>query len=199
MPALNLNGSAVAFSAGERPLDVVNRSAVKVPQVCYHHQLGPIQTCDTCMVEVDGKLVRACGNDGDDGMNVVTESAKGSLPNARLSTASSAIICSIARYATTTTATARCTTPRAAAGWSIRTIPFQPSPTKWTCQSLYRYDPDQCILCGRCVQACQSPGERNATIGWEDPPPRVWDGARRLVNRVASPADTVSPCVRAMR
>jgi formate dehydrogenase major subunit len=42
----------------------------------------------------------------------------------------------------------------------------------------YRYDPDQCILCGRCVQACQTL-EVNETlsINWEDPHPRVlWDG-----------------------
>jgi predicted molibdopterin-dependent oxidoreductase YjgC len=24
--------------------------------------MGPIQTCDTCLIEVDGKLVRSCGH-----------------------------------------------------------------------------------------------------------------------------------------
>ena len=44
----------------ERLIDLLNRIGLKIPQVCYHPQLGPIQTCDTCMVEVDGELVRAC-------------------------------------------------------------------------------------------------------------------------------------------
>ena len=35
---------------GERLIDIINRSGNMIPQVCYHPQLGPIQTCDTCMV-----------------------------------------------------------------------------------------------------------------------------------------------------
>ena len=41
----------------------------------------------------------------------------------------------------------------------------------------YRYDPNQCILCGRCVEACQDV-EVNETIriDWERDYPRViWD------------------------
>ena len=41
----------------------------------------------------------------------------------------------------------------------------------------YRYDPDQCILCGRCVEACQDI-EVNETISidWNREHPRViWD------------------------
>ena len=47
--------------AGEHLVDVINRMGREIPQVCYHPQLGPIQTCDTCLVEVNGQLVRACG------------------------------------------------------------------------------------------------------------------------------------------
>src|ERR1700746_3137278 len=46
--------------AGERLIDVIVRAGVELPHVCYHPQLGPIQTCDTCLVEVGGELVRAC-------------------------------------------------------------------------------------------------------------------------------------------
>ena len=41
-----------------------------IPHVCYHPQLGPVQTCDTCMVEADGPLLRACATrvaDGSEG------------------------------------------------------------------------------------------------------------------------------------
>jgi formate dehydrogenase major subunit len=38
--------------------------------------MGPIQTCDTCMVEVDGQLVRSCGVKVSQGMAVVTDSKR---------------------------------------------------------------------------------------------------------------------------
>jgi formate dehydrogenase major subunit len=46
----------------------------------------------------------------------------------------------------------------------------------------YRYDPDQCILCGRCVEACQNVQvNETLSINWEDPHPRVqWDGGSTI-------------------
>jgi predicted molibdopterin-dependent oxidoreductase YjgC len=71
-----LNDKPEAVRPEERLIDLINRSGIKVPQVCYHHQLGPIQSCDTCMVEVDGKLVRACGTLAADGSRVNTEAPR---------------------------------------------------------------------------------------------------------------------------
>jgi len=62
--------------AGEHLINVINRTGREIPQVCYHPQLGPIQTCDTCLVEVNGQLVRACGTAVSEGMQVVTKSMK---------------------------------------------------------------------------------------------------------------------------
>jgi formate dehydrogenase major subunit len=78
MTAIALNGSVREVRAGERLVDVINRAGVPLPQVCYHPQLGPIQTCDACMVEVDGKLARACAAVVADGMSVSTDSAAAS-------------------------------------------------------------------------------------------------------------------------
>ena len=74
--SITVNQSTRAIEPGERLIDAINRSGIDLPQVCYHPQLGPIQTCDTCMVEVDGKLVRACGALAADGMQVVTSSPR---------------------------------------------------------------------------------------------------------------------------
>src|SRR6202022_2883301 len=62
-------------------------------------------------------------------------------------------------------------------------IPFKTKPYEadWT-NPFYRYDPDQCILCGRCVEACQNV-EVNETLSirWEDAHPRVlWDGGTTI-------------------
>ena len=74
MGKIILNGSAREVRGGERLIDVINEATIELPQVCYHPQLGPIQSCDTCMVEVDGKLVRACGIKVLDAMKVTTNS-----------------------------------------------------------------------------------------------------------------------------
>jgi formate dehydrogenase major subunit len=62
-------------------------------------------------------------------------------------------------------------------------IPYTPKPYEVdSTNPFYRYDPDQCILCGRCVEACQNV-EVNETlsINWEDPYPRVlWDGGKPI-------------------
>src|SRR5438477_12039820 len=58
----------------ERLIDLFNRSGVRVPHVCYHPRLGPIQTCDTCLVEVDATLVRACATQAEREMAVSTRS-----------------------------------------------------------------------------------------------------------------------------
>ena len=57
-------------------IEVMRRTGKEIPHLCYHAQLGPIQTCDTCLVEVDGKLVRSCGTKVTSQMKVVTESKK---------------------------------------------------------------------------------------------------------------------------
>src|SRR5258707_8448892 len=73
---LTVDGTVTEAKPDERLVDLLNRAGTKIPQVCYHPQLGPIQTCDTCMVEADGKLVRACATPVKDGMAVSTKSAR---------------------------------------------------------------------------------------------------------------------------
>src|SRR6185437_1187297 len=62
-------------------------------------------------------------------------------------------------------------------------LQFKPKPYKVdNSNPFYHYDPDQCILCGRCVEACQNI-EVNETlsINWEDENPRVlWDKGKKI-------------------
>ena len=75
MPTVVIDGSNHEAMSGERLIDLINRSGTELPQICYHPQFGPIQTCDTCIVEVDGKLTRAYGTSISGAINVVTKSA----------------------------------------------------------------------------------------------------------------------------
>ncbi|HWZ49884.1 MAG TPA: 2Fe-2S iron-sulfur cluster-binding protein, partial [Granulicella sp.] len=58
---ISVDGKIFAATEGELLVEAILRQK-EIPHICYHSPLmGPIQTCDTCMVEVEGKLVRSCG------------------------------------------------------------------------------------------------------------------------------------------
>jgi formate dehydrogenase major subunit len=73
---ITIDDSTHQAEVGERLIDVINRTSKKLPQVCYHPQLGPIQTCDTCLVEINGVFGRACGTTVAAGMEIITQSAR---------------------------------------------------------------------------------------------------------------------------
>ena len=72
MNTISINGSSHEAKAGERLIDVILRAGIELPAVCYHPQLGPLETCDTCMVEMHGKLVRACAVEVSEDLRIVT-------------------------------------------------------------------------------------------------------------------------------
>ena len=174
-----INGKTLAIQPGERLIDAINRSGVEIPQVCYHPQLGSIQTCDTCMVEVDGKLVRACGTLAADGMQVVTSSPRA---DAAQREAFDRILGNHLLYCTVCdNNNGNCTVHNTTKMLAVehQEIPYKAKPYEVDMSNpFYRYDPDQCILCGRCVEACQNlQVNETLSIRWEDPHPRVlWDG-----------------------
>jgi formate dehydrogenase major subunit len=179
MTSLKIDGIAQAFDPGERLVDILNRTGRNLPQVCYHPQLGPIQTCDTCMVEADGKLVRACATAAAEGLAVLTASARAKEAQ---HAAFDRILSNHFLYCTVCdNNNGNCTvhnTTRALAVDS-QEIPYKSKPYSVDATNpFYRYDPDQCILCGRCVEACQNlQVNETLSIRWEDPHPRVlWDG-----------------------
>jgi formate dehydrogenase major subunit len=178
-----INGKQQAIRADERLIDLINRCGIEVPQVCYHPQLGPIQTCDTCMVEVDGKLLRACGTEARDGMNVVTSSPRA---DAAQREAFDRILGNHLLYCTVCdNNNGNCTVHNTTRLLKVahQESPYKPKPYELDMSNpFYRYDPDQCILCGRCVQACQTlQVNETLSINWEDPHPRVlWDGGAQI-------------------
>jgi formate dehydrogenase major subunit len=183
MLGITVDGLVHEAKVDERLIDVINRNGNKVPQVCYHPQLGPIQTCDTCMVEVDGQLVRACATNVTAGMSVTTNSAAASDAQRE---AFDRILSNHLLYCTVCdNNNGNCTVHNTTKSLAVehQQIPFRSKPYEIDdTNPFYRYDPDQCVLCGRCVEVCQNV-EVNETlsINWEDPNPRVlWDGGSTI-------------------
>ena len=179
MTQVSIDGTEFEVAGGLLTIDAINHAGVHLPQVCYHPQLGPIQTCDTCIVEVDGKLVRACSSEVAPGMKVST-----TVPEAQAarSEAFDRILRNHELYCTVCdNNNGNCTVHNTTKllGVEHQHYPFQEKPYEVDSSNpFYRYDPNQCILCGRCVEACQDL-EVNETLSirWEDEHPRVlWDG-----------------------
>ena len=179
MPVVTINGKTQEARPGEFLIEALNRSGIEIPQVCYHPQLGPIETCDCCMVEVNGNLVRACGTVVSDGMDIVTSSPRA---DAAQREAFSRILGNHLLYCTVCdNNNGNCTVHNTTALLHLdhQDIPYKPKGYEVdTSNPFYRYDPDQCILCGRCVEACQNVQvNETLSINWEDAHPRVlWDG-----------------------
>src|SRR5215831_7665163 len=178
-----VDGKSMEAIPGEPLVELLNRSGTEIPQVCYHPQLGTIQTCDTCMVESNGKLVRACAIGVEADMNVATNSVRASKAQRE---AFDRILSDHMLYCTVCdNNNGNCTVHNTTKLLAIehQRTPFKPKPYSVdSTNPFYRYDPSQCILCGRCVEACQNVQvNETLTINWEDPNPRVlWDGGKSI-------------------
>jgi formate dehydrogenase major subunit len=183
MPRIAIDGRPYDVAPGASLLYALNKAGIQIPQVCYHPQLGPIQTCDTCMVEADGELVRACATEARDGMRILAASPR--AIGARRE-AFDRILGNHMLYCTVCdNSNGNCTVHNTTAMLHVRhqAIPFEHKPYRQDHSNpFYRYDPDQCILCGRCVEACQNlQVNETLSIDWESPSPRVqWDGGAAI-------------------
>src|SRR5947199_1818922 len=135
------------------------------------------------MFEVDGKLVRACATKVSAGINISTKSSKAVAAQGE---AFDRILGNHMLYCTVCdNNNGNCTVHNTTKLMAVehQQIPFKTKPYEVdNSNPFYRYDPDQCILCGRCVEACQNV-EVNETLSirWEDPHPRVlWDGGKPI-------------------
>jgi len=175
--------------AGEHLIDVINRTEKELPQVCYHPQLGPIQTCDTCLVEINGQLARACETTVSAGMQIVTGSA---IAESARREAFDRILGNHLLYCTVCdNNNGNCTVHNTTKLLAVehQQIPYRPKPYQVdNTNPFYRHDPDRCILCGRCVQACQTL-QVNETLSIR------WEGDHRRVLRDGGKTIGESSCV----
>src|SRR5450631_4180007 len=183
MIQISIDGTTYDVASGDRLIDAINRAGVPLSQVCYLPILGPIQTCDTCIVEVDGKLVRACATVMSAGMKISTTASRA---HAARTEAFDRILRNHDLYCTVCdNNNGNCTAHNTTKLLEIdhQHYPFQNKPYEVdNSNPFYRYDPNQCILCGRCVSACQNlQVNETLSIRWEDPNPRVlWDGGSSI-------------------
>jgi formate dehydrogenase major subunit len=76
MPTLTIDGRECAVADGATILDAARRAGIDVPTLCWYPKLPTVGNCRICLVSVEGtgKLLPACATPATDGMVVHTES-----------------------------------------------------------------------------------------------------------------------------
>ncbi|CAG7643743.1 Putative formate dehydrogenase [Paenibacillus solanacearum] len=175
-----LNGKEYKVQAGSTILEAINKNDTPYPQICYVPEVDPIRTCDTCIVEADGKLVRSCSTIVTDGMNIrlSTERAKAAQTEAMDRLLENHLLyCTVCDNNN-----GNCKLHNTVEMMGIEHQAYPYKPKADPCEvdmshPFYRYDPNQCIACGQCVEVCQNlQVNETLSIDWEAERPRViWD------------------------
>ncbi|AIY05528.1 oxidoreductase [Planococcus sp. PAMC 21323] len=183
--SIKINGSLTEFEQGKTILQVLNEQKILHPQICYMPELDPIETCDTCIVEVDGKLVRSCSTTAVAGMDVQLASPRAKEAQTE---AMDRILENHLLYCTVCdNNNGNCKVHNTVDLMEIehQKYPFEPKCTVDEVDltnPFYRYDPNQCIACGQCVEVCQNlQVNETLTMDWaRDRPIVLWDGGAKI-------------------
>lgn len=176
--SIQINDEEYACTPNQSILEVAKAHQYYIPHVCYHENLGAIQSCDTCMVEVDGELKRACATAAVSGMRVDSKSKRAKAAQME---AMQRLLQNHELYCTVCdNNNGNCTVHNTAEYLQVEHQKYEFTPKPYppdNTHPFYRYEPDQCILCGRCVEACQDlQVNETLTIDWSLERPRVlWD------------------------
>lgn len=153
---LEINNKKVTADKGETILDVCKRMGVKIPTLCHIKETFPTGACRMCVVENvnTGKLITSCSYPAEEGMKILTHSnrvaeSRKVLVELLLSNHPDDCL-----YCVRNT---NCELQTLSADLGVRERRIMGVKNlknlDHTGASLVR-DPAKCILCGRCVDAC---------------------------------------------
>ncbi len=156
MNSFLLNGKEATFTSGQSILEAARHNGVEIPTLCFLKHNAPTGACRVCLVEVAGArgLVASCSTPVTPGMAVLTESER--VHNARklvveLLLSSGNHDCLICE------ANGNCRLQDLAYRYGLNEPRFPRSEVKYLVEEENPFivrDFSRCILCGRCVQAC---------------------------------------------
>ncbi|NPV26933.1 MAG: 4Fe-4S binding protein [Firmicutes bacterium] len=156
MVTLTIDGIKVQVPKGATILEAAKAAGVHVPTLCYHPDQAVKANCRVCVVEVEGVrlLQAACSQPVTEGMVVKTASPK--VLNAR-KTIVELILAHHPQDCLKCIRNQNCELQTLTAELGIREIPFEPKVRglkKDTSTPSIVRDPDKCVLCRRCLEAC---------------------------------------------
>ena len=157
MIELEINGIPVSVKPGTTILDAATMVGVKIPKLCFHHDLEPWAACGICVVKVEGspKMLRACATAAGPGMKVITHDPE--IVKVRR-TVLELILSTHPNDCLQCGRNGHCELQTLAEEFGIRDVPYEKRvaeiPADNTTGSIV-LNPEKCIKCGRCVKVCQ--------------------------------------------
>ena len=154
---LTINNRVLEANKGETILDVLNRNGVRVPTLCHIKDAFPTGACRMCVVEDEktNKLVTACSQPVEPEMKIQTHSAR--VVESR-KTIIELLLSNHPDDCLYCVRNKNCELQDLAEEHSVRERRIRGvknhAPLDLSSASIVR-DPEKCILCGRCVHACE--------------------------------------------
>ncbi len=157
---LTINGTPVEAPAGSTIIQAAHLAGVKIPSLCYLKDLNEIGACRICMVEVKGAkgLVASCVYPVSEGMEVWTNTQK--VRDARKMTLE-LLLSDHRMECLTCRRSGTCELQDLAHDFGMDKVRFQTPnmPPKIEDSALHLLrDNSKCVLCRRCVAACDAQG-----------------------------------------
>jgi len=175
-----IDGQEFSFTPGETILQVARRNGIDIPTLCYLKDAAPTGACRICVVEVEGapNLAASCATDATPGMVVGTETprvVKARRTNLELLLASGHHNCLVQdldmdswtdfqlqsmapkEHQSLCPVYGECRLQDLAVRYQVKATHFAPADVKYPIENVNPFivrDFSRCILCGRCVQAC---------------------------------------------
>ena len=159
-----INGREINFTNGQTILECAEANGIKIPTLCRLKGCAPTGACRVCLVEVKGarSLVASCAAPMGPGMEIVTDSDK---VIAARKMVIELLLASGEHDCVTCESNGDCRLQDLAYEYQVEKPRFaRPGkyPDKETSSPFIVRDFSRCILCGRCVQACNEVQVNNA-------------------------------------
>jgi iron-only hydrogenase group A len=154
---LEINGRTVEAQDGETLLTTARRAGIQIPTLCHYEGLPPSGACRMCVVEVEGQrnLVPSCAFPAAPGLKVKTHSARAVEARRTL------VELLLANHPDDCLYCVRnldCQLQDLASQLGVRRRRYFGNRTRAkldvSSPSIIR-DPEKCILCGKCIRACE--------------------------------------------
>ncbi len=155
MITVYINGKATQVLKNTKVLHACTKAGYKVPHLCYHEDLPSFGNCGVCMVEVNGKTVRACSTPCEEGMQIKTTGKK--LLDLRRE-ALEIILSNHPNNCPECIKNGRCELQDLAQELAIRHMHLKKVRRKYKGRDesslSITLDPSYCVSCGRCTYVC---------------------------------------------
>ena len=176
---ITINGKAAAVPETLTILSAATSMGIKIPTLCFLHEVNDVAACRVCLVEIAGndQLVAACNNLVAEGMQITTNTAKVRAArkiNVELILSQHDVQC------TSCVRGGNCELRQLANDLNIIDVRFEENfePFEWNTDIPLIRDASKCIKCMRCINVCAKVQDVN-----------IWDLKNRATRTTIGVAD----------